>query len=203
MRKIPNSTAPKLESLEAREVPAVHIFEVNHTLHVVGDGHADTIAITDNGKGTITVNAGTEHFTATDIHHIKIDTGGGGDTLTYDLTAKLTTTETITAWLGKGSDKATFNFSAGVGSDGHLTLRLHDGAGADRDSVTMGSVAKGGSAVVKEFGGRGNDRISFHASGEVGGRLAVTVRGGWGHDIEHIVTDVYTVGTGKVTVSSS
>ncbi len=102
---------PAVEGLEAREVPAVQIFVTDHVLHVLGDGHANVIRIHDNGQGTITVDAGKEHFTASRIHEVTISTYGGGDRVTYQLTGPLKTTESITAMLGRGSDRSAFNFA--------------------------------------------------------------------------------------------
>ena len=201
MRKTANSTIPTLEVLESREVPAVQILASNHLLHIIGDGKADTIAISDNGRGTIKVRAGTESVTLTDIHGILINGGSGADKVTYDLTGKLMTTEVITAWLGGGADTATFNLLAGVGKTGHLKLNVHGGAGADHEWVGVGSIDKGGSAVVGEYGGRGNDHISFHAIGHVGGRLAVMVRGGAGKNWDSLVVDAHIVGSGTITIS--
>lgn len=170
--------APHLETLEAREVPAVQIFVSNHILQVVGDGHSNVISILDNGQGTITVVAGKEQFIATGIHNVNIATGGGGDQVSYQLTGKLQTTENVTATLGKGSDQGKFDFSDGVASNGHLTLVVHDGAGADHDSVTMGKIASGGSAILDIHGGEGYNTVEISTPDKVAGSLVVAVFNG-------------------------
>jgi hypothetical protein len=194
---------PVLEGLEAREVPAVQIFVTDHVLHVLGDGHANIVGIHDNGEGKITVDAGSEHFTASGIHEVKIATEGGGDRVNYQLTGPLKTTEKILANLGKGSDKAVFNFSEGVAAGGHLKLKVEDGAGADRDKVTIGSIAKGGSAVLQVHGGKGNDTIDFHSFGKVAGHLVASFHGDSGHNTQDIHSTAQITGKGNVNIKSS
>jgi hypothetical protein len=170
--------APHLESLEAREVPAVLIFVTDHTLDVIGDGHANIIKIQDNGQGTITVDAGNEQFTASGIHNVNIATGGGGDRVSYQLTGTLETTENITASLGTGSDKGNFDFSDGIAGDGHLSLVVYDGAGADHDTVTIGKIAAGGSAFVNIHGGSGNNTVKINTPDKIAGTLVVDIHNG-------------------------
>ncbi|WP_171472472.1 hypothetical protein [Frigoriglobus tundricola] len=177
---------PHLEGLEPREVPAVQIFVTDHVLHVIGDAHADTITVRDNGQGTITVTDGGEKVTASGIHEVSIVTGRGADRVSYKLTGPLKTTEDIGVWLGRGADRANFNFSDGVATGGHLKLAVHGGPGADREAVTIGSIAKGGTAVLDLYGGKGNDTLSLHASGTDSGSLSADLHGGSGHNTETV-----------------
>jgi hypothetical protein len=188
--------------MEAREVPAVHIFVTDHVLHVVGDAHANTITVRDNGQGTITVNAGTNHLTASGIHHVDITSGGGADKIDYQLTGALKTTEDIAVHLGKGADQATFNFSDGVAAGGHLKLTVDGGKGADQETVKIGSIAKGGSAVLHLNGGKGHDTLTLTASGTIAGRLIVDMNGGPGHDTERTGVHDTITGTGHLVVNT-
>ncbi len=194
---------PCLEGLEAREVPAVQIFATDHVLHVIGDGHADSIHVQDNGRGTITVNSGNEHFTVSGIDRVVIATGSGADKLSYNLTGPLEIAESITVRLGKGADTASLNFSDGVAAKGHLKLTVDGGSGADTEWVKIGSIAKGGSAVVDMDGGKGRDTLTFHSIGRVGGHLTAMIDGGSGHNTENVLTEDRISGTGSIDVRVS
>jgi hypothetical protein len=168
---------PQLESLEVREVPAIQILNTGHTLQIIGDAQANTISILDNGQGTISVSVGTEQFTLTGINNVKIDTRAGDDTVNYKLTGPLEVTESIEAWLGKGSDTSSFNFGHGIASDGNLTLKVHDGTGADQNTVKIGAIALGGSVSVNVDGGTGVNTIDRKTPDMELGKLDVNVIG--------------------------
>jgi hypothetical protein len=202
VNRTPNPSALRLEDLEAREVPAAHVSVVGHTLLVVGDNKADVVRIADNGRGTLTVDAGGTHLTAKDIRRVELFTGGGDDKVSYTLTGPLKTADRIDAFLGPGADAATFDFKAGVAAGGSLDLNLHGGKGDDKLKVDVGGVAKGGSAAVHVHGGPGKDAVYFHAVGDVGGRLVAMIDGGDGHDTQDVVSTAHQVGTGKVSIKS-
>lgn len=200
MNKSPSSL--RLEDLEAREVPAAQVAVVGHTLIVTGDDKADTVAIQDNGQGTLTVDAGGKQTVARDIHHVAILTGGGDDKVTYTLTGALKSARHVVALLGTGADTGTFDFKAGVADGGRLSLNLNGGIGADKLKVDVGGVAKGGSAEFVVRGGPGKDGVYFHSAGDVGGRLVGTVHGDGGDDALDVMTKAKAVGSGKVWVRS-
>ncbi len=169
--------APKLESLEAREVPAgIQVLVNNNVLQIIGDNHANAIAIHDNGQGKISVEFGNESFTVSGIATVKIDANGGNDTVHYKLTGPLKTTETIVAKLGSGADQGDFNFLAGVASNGHLTLKVNDGAGDDKDVVKLGTIASGGSATIAINGGSGANTVDLHTPDAEYGKLIVKLK---------------------------
>ena len=102
---------------------------------------------------------------------IAVRSGAGSDTVDYKLTGPLKVRERIVVDLGRGDDKAAFDFKAGVAATGHLDLVVRGRTGADHESVTMGSIAKSGSAKINLHGGRGDDTIGFRATGTVNGHL--------------------------------
>jgi hypothetical protein len=195
-----NRFVPRLEGLEVREVPAVQIFVTEHVLHIFGAANANVITVRDNGQGTITVNAGSEHFTASGIDGVQIATGAGGDRVNYKLTGPLKIAENIKVWLGKGADKANFNFSDGIAAGGHLKLTVDGGPGTDRETVKIGSVAKGGSADLDMNGGKGYDTLQLDTSGKVAGYLKATLNGGAGHNTEEVVILGKVIGMGYMDV---
>lgn len=166
----------QLESLEAREVPTIQVLATSGVLQIVGDNQANAINLLDNGDGKISVNFGTESFTVSGVNTVKIDTSAGKDAVHYKLTGPLETKETIVAKLGSGSDVGDFNFMAGIAADGHLTLKVNDGAGDDKDVVKMGTIASGGSATIAINGGSGTNTIDVHTPDAEYGKLIVKVK---------------------------
>src|SRR5207249_788253 len=117
--RILNRFVPQLESLENRWCPSGVSIQINNNAMVIhGDTLGDVINITDNGAGgvsaTISSSAGTVTGLGTGINQIFLNTGSGDDTLNYALTSGLVQNEKLYLDLGRGNDRANFDFSPGI-----------------------------------------------------------------------------------------
>jgi len=171
---IPSSThaarrsRPSLEALEARWCPsAAGIFQHGSTLLIQGDGANDAINISDNGQGgvtaSITLTKGPQTKTATGITDIKIDAGGGNDTITYGLTGPLSQQEKLMLCLDNGSSQANLDYSQGL-TDATLAIAVGGGKGSNEVRTQFGALTNsrlnlteclgsGGATAHVNFGG--------------------------------------------------
>jgi hypothetical protein len=177
-------TALQLEALNDRIVPAVTFAEVNGTLTVTGDQRANDIEITDDGTASgVTVTVGdTEYHPTQQISQVVVDSRGGSDTVSYNLTGDYVgTMRTVQVFLGNGKDTFTADLGHAIDSASIFALRVVGGNG--KDSLTVdasGNVA--GQLTVSLEGGNGMDDLSFNFTGELTGTLRAVADGGNGKD---------------------
>src|SRR5438034_321947 len=86
---------PRLESLDDRAMPSatVPFTEDNGILTIRGDQHANTIVVTDDGTGAanavqVTID-GHDYFSQGAVTKIVVNSGGGADTVRYELTGEM------------------------------------------------------------------------------------------------------------------
>jgi Ca2+-binding RTX toxin-like protein len=189
-----NSFAPQLNTLEAREVPAVVAFFNTDTLTVVGDDNANNIVVAADAGGNLKV---TNNGAA-----VKINTTFGSPT---NVNLK-----TVNVSAKGGNDMILIDKSINVlDANGKLAASangtLNGGGGDDRITVMSGGFVGGtpGSQIVGNFtmyGGSGNDfldsgfgnDIMFGGDGNdtlrwLPGTLIDTFDGGAGNDTAIIV----------------
>jgi hypothetical protein len=188
---------PQCEALEGRWCPSA-IRIVDHTLIVRGDALADTITITDDGAGnvaaTVSSAAGTISGTGSGINRILVDSGAGDDTVNLSLTGALGSDLAVLVHLGKGSDSANLDFSAGV-ANGHLNVGVSSGGGADRITSTFGTITNEAVEYVLALGA-GSDTVGLNLGGAVTtSSVDAYVHGGYG-------ADAVTANLGSVTDSN-
>jgi hypothetical protein len=138
---------PRLECLEDRWCPSgasISIAQGVITIH--GDGKADTIAVSDNGQGTVnaTITSASGQVLSQgggqSLSTIKIDGEGGNVTVNYLLTGTLMTPETLDLCLGGGNVNATLDYSAGLASS--LSLNVNGaGSGTNTLSTVVGNMS--------------------------------------------------------------
>src|SRR4051794_7459517 len=142
------------------------------TLVFTGDSADDTVAIYDNGTGTLhgayTVGLGvTAPFgPVPGIRNVRIDTQKGNDHVLYTVFGDMLVggARNIAVSLGDGNDTLRFDATKDIdmGPNSYVTLRA--------------------------TGGAGNDALSVLHRGELDGQFLVSLSGGAGKD--HLVTDV-------------
>jgi len=183
---------PRLEALESRWCPsAAGIVQSGHTLAIQGDGANDTITVSDNGQGgvtaSITLANGTKTLAATGITDIKIEGGGGNDTINYALTGVLSQSEQLMLCLDKGSSTATLDYSAGL-SKSALAVAIGGGTGSNHITTNFGAITNS-QLVLTECLGSGGATANVNFGGLVSGSLTnVTINGGAGND--HVFAQV-------------
>lgn len=174
-----NRVMPGFETLEGRQLmsvtPALAIHNhlqpavsatmgnINHTLLVRGSAFADQIHINDDGNhvhvfaifGSGFVSLG--NFTG--VEKVLIDTGGGNDTVTYNVKGtspldmngpnNFANRHTVVAFLGAGNDT--------------LTANVVDNLLLPGVATTIGSLGTGSNLAFSVNGSTGNDSASFRA----------------------------------------
>jgi hypothetical protein len=179
----PTHAALRLEALEDRQVPTVTVTPINiihenapatTSLSISGDGNNNTINITSNGRGGITVVGDGRASTFTGIDVVSVATSRGADTVTFNQAAVQISRLALSVSL---DDSGLF----AQGFDDRFTANL---AGAIGDGVAgSGDGARRLSIFVD--GGGGNDRLAVNALGlNVAARadLSVDLRGSGGRD---------------------
>lgn len=222
---------PRFETLEDRYCPSVSVItaplHVGNELRITGDAGPDTIKIVDNGAGHIDVLGANGHSlgSANNVTSLKLNSGGGPDNISYQLSHPLTVNEAMLFTLGDGATNALkLDFSAGI-QGANLLVGVMGGAGADTIKVTLGSIStayvnlfvsggagndsitvadgaadipRGSSVRVDLSGGAGNDNLSAAFSGSIFGSLMVNAYGGAGNDAVNVNVMVEEGSTGKV-----
>jgi hypothetical protein len=180
-----NRYLPRLEVLEGRSCPAVNIAVLGGTMLILGDNAANTVGITDFGDGnvdaSITSPTNTATRSAANINSIVVLARDGGDAVHYRLANALTTGRALLVDLGRGSDSANLDLSAGVDAAALLATVL-GGDDADNLQARIGGIAAGAYAAVGLEGGRGGDTIDASSDGLLNGGLAVALAGGADND---------------------
>src|SRR5262249_8904527 len=82
---------PQVETLEDRSCPSVSVNVLfGNTLVVTGDSAANTVTIPDAGNGSISANIDGVVGSGTAIKNVIVNTKGGDDNVTYNLTGTAT-----------------------------------------------------------------------------------------------------------------
>lgn len=196
---------PRAEALEDRCCPAVSILAFGRTLFILGDGSANTVTIRDQGDGTIdariTSSTNTAARTASNINSIVVLAGNGADAVNYELLNGLTTARALLFDLGRGTDTATVNASAGVSASA-LAAAVLGGDDVDDLKASVGGVAAGAYAGVALDGGGGGDTVAATFAGELDGTLALAVAGGLDNDTVSGVLDIAAGSTGYLAAAA-
>lgn len=158
-----------LESLETRYCPSVTIATADsgHTLVITGDNAANTVTITqddDDNEIKVQVAGGqTKFFNSNEITAVTVNLKGGDDKFTYKLGggSDFLFDKIIFVQLGKGNDKATFDFAtSGAAIKDKLTVAVaEDGGGDDTADITLGRV-DGQDVFVRTRMEFGNDTVN-------------------------------------------
>src|SRR5262245_50519319 len=165
-RRRPQSSSgrpPRFEVLEDRCCPAVSIAVLGGAMFVLGDSSANTVAISDQGNGTVTASisgaSNSASRTASNINSIVVLTREGADSVSYQLTNPLTTARALLFDLGQGNDTATVDATAGV-SRSALVVGVLGGDDSDDIHASIGAVAAGAYAALTLDGGGGDDTVA-------------------------------------------
>jgi hypothetical protein len=197
-----NAFRPQLESLDGRFVPAIIGISQNITTGlavVTADSGNDAINITDRGIGGLTVSGtGLAQAQTLDgrINRIVVNTGGGNDAVTYNITGTQRRSIRVEANLGAGNDRFTANQNGfDVRNSAAEVIRVTGGSGADRITVNAAgtaanrvNVAAGSSLQLHLVGGTdldlfdGADVIAVDYQGVLSGDLRLREVGGLGGD---------------------
>jgi len=151
----PGRFVPRLEVLEDRWCPSVTLQTNGPELRIDGNAAADTVSISDNGAGRVSVTANGRTTAFTGITQIRMQTGGGNDAVDYQLTGPITAEHQVRIDLGGGADTATIHASG---------------------------VQIGAKTEIGVSGGSGNDTITADLAAQVTGQLKLTLQGGDGND---------------------
>jgi len=159
---------PRLVALDDRSLPSAMISLTGSTLSITGDAGADNIVIQDDGTASgITVITADGTWTATgDVSAIVVNTGGGNDTVEYDLTGDLTTTRLVSVDLGKGADAFTVNLNQHTISGASTNLGITSSGDGGGDALTLnanGATVSPEAHMSVDFSGNaGKDAIAFN-----------------------------------------
>jgi Ca2+-binding RTX toxin-like protein len=189
-----NSFAPRLDTLEAREVPAVVAFFNTDTLTVVGDANANNIVVSADASGNlqvtnngsaVAINTTFGTPTNANLKTLSVDARNGNDSIlidkslnVLDANGKLAASANGTLRGGGGNDVITVQSGGFVGGVvgnaivGNFTM--YGNAGDDFLDSGFGNDLM--------FGGDGNDMLRW-----LPGTLIDTFDGGAGNDTAIIV----------------
>jgi hypothetical protein len=161
----------------------VAVFAAGGALVVFGTKADNTIHITDDGNGGVSVTVdGGAASSFTGIKNIVVHGRDGNDTVNYQLTGPATLGTHLNLHLGNGNDTATLDFAAGVNSP-RLKVDLDGGKGNDTVNATFGELTSG-NVYFRANLGDGDDTFTGTLNGDVlaGAKLRVKVAGHKGND---------------------
>lgn len=197
MRRVPSAVSNlRCESLESRDCPAAQIFQFGGYLLVTGDAAANNIVINDLGNGRLAVVADNKFQVRTGVQTVIVATGGGDDSVSYNLFGAASAANFVSIATGSGNDSIGLN---GTSLNDSLTVGVNAGIGDDDISVNLGGVPLGSTVNLYLTGSAGADSFDLNASGEVDGTLNVRANGGGGADTLSGDIDVAAGSTGTVT----
>jgi hypothetical protein len=200
--------APTLQTLDARDVPAV--ITVNplatgyNELVVTGNATDEVVDIRDLGNGTVVATAtGAAPVVATNVNQIRVFADAGHDTVRYTLLNDLqpqmfrgtALTHDVAVWLDgsdndtvpAGNDRFEARLADGVTitDQGRLQISANGGRGNDYLGVTAINVdvAPLGWMKTNIRGGSGDDTIAQLYRGEMDGIMAYRSWGDAGNDV--------------------
>lgn len=210
-----NRFSPSLQTLDARDVPAVITVSAlpdgSNQVTVIGDNSSEQIFCRDFGNGTVhTFATGAGLVVTNNVTQIRIFANGGNDEVRYDLLADLQAgrKQDVAAWLDSsiptvsGNDTFDARLWDGVSLQDRARLQIgcDGGFGSDRIMVQATNVDMKPSAWMKTniSGGAGNDVIGQVYSGEMDGSLALRTWGGDGDDTIREVMSFDAGSTGRI-----
>lgn len=208
-----NRFSPSLQTLDARDVPAVitvsGLPDGSNQVTVFGDASNEQVLIRDFGNGTVhTFATGAGLVVANNVTQIRVYADAGHDEVRYDLLADLqpgrsqdvrvnldgSTYSTLPA----GNDRFEARLWDGVSLQDRSRLQISadGGRGDDYMAVTAVNVDMKPSAWMKTniSGGSGNDVIAQVYRGEMDGSLAYR---SWGGDGDDTIRQVMTFDVGS------
>jgi hypothetical protein len=183
-----------VEQLEDRCVPACTVTPTgvapNVVLTILGDNANNSIQISDDGNGNITVTCdGVASLPVAGVRDIVVNGRKGRDSVFYTLTADLAAAQTrnVTVDLGEGNDlflaqainnadimgtaALSFNIKGNLGND-HIRFSFTD----DFDVNAAGILG------ILVNGNEGNDRIALVQLGAIDGNFNLALNGNAGRD---------------------
>jgi hypothetical protein len=187
---------PRLEALNARDVPSVTVVEGTGTsagvVRVYGDQWANDITVSDTGaaEGAVTITVSDDSEVTVDqtytfegeVTKVVVCSRSGADTVSYELTDELAAgvERQVVVWLGNQHDSFDAQL-AGLADGSSLKLYVYGGNGLDALSVTAaGDIA--GSLDVRLLGQNGKDSLFADFAGAVSGDFNLLLNGGNGVD---------------------
>jgi hypothetical protein len=189
---------PRIETLEDRCVPATFTFNgATGTLTVTGSNHRDAIAVQDDGTnnaGAVVVSDnGTILFSSgptagvDQVHTIIINTLGGKDRVSYDLTGDMVANNrSLQVKFGNGKgDRFDANLDGNL-VNSFLLLQVQGGGGGTRFTNNVNGSLNGASFLgLIEKGGHGKHTITVDATNTVNidpiAQMTVDLVGGAGN----------------------
>jgi hypothetical protein len=170
---------PRLESLEDRLVPALHltalgvsVMQFGTLVQITGASTKDMITILDNGTdndGAVQVTfspkktgATSPFFSHGKVTLIAINTKGGNDTVSYTLSqaGADTASRSIHCELGSGKDSFAGKIADGLAGGARWEVSVHGGSGKDSERFDCAGRLEGGSNLsVSLFGDSDRDTI--------------------------------------------
>src|SRR5262245_4242032 len=195
------SRAPRLavEALESRDCPACTVFQAGHTVHILGDGSANTITISEAvppatpAAMTIIADGTTTTFAGGTIARVYVQTRAGDDVVTYksSVVPGREGISSLSISLGTGNDVADVTDSQLISNVADMPGRwsvMIDGSAGDDTVVTRFGRLDLGSMRVRANLGEGNDTFAALLAGPIanmsGKAIAIgfNVQGGAGDD---------------------
>jgi hypothetical protein len=204
---------PRLEALEDRSVPAVHVFARGSTLYIEGDKASNTVALVQEGH-EVRVTADTARTqTFAGITSVVADLGAGNDRMTV-AAAPLPTYGNnpqaalfaVSVGLGAGDDQFTGNVvppDTEIPTNCSISLNVEGGNGRDTVEITASGRTGNGAAmdllVLNEFsisveGGTGGDEVGIIIINSKVGTLNQIVNLGEGNDSLSFESDLTVTG---------
>lgn len=202
---------PRVEGLEDRRALScmVSFNPATSILQVTGNGDPDTVLITDNGTSGVdnvrvscsVPGGGTSLFVPGGVvREIRVNSGGGLDNVTYNLTSNLLASRTVKTELGDGNDWFTANLGGNLQSGVNYLVDVKGGNGNDRIRVYADydvDVGWGATLRTELRGEDGEDNIATYYRGELDGLLDLFTSGGDDDDTvaSYVTLDAGSTGT--------
>lgn len=180
---------PTLESLEAREVPAVNFSLSGGVLRINGGISAEHIAINDQGNGTVRVYTSGNLHSFAGVAEVEVNMNRGNDHVDFILQGNQTTDIDYHINLGNGDDTFTHTVNNKVIS-GDLQMFIYGDVGNDEFYGDIrADVLNTSTYRLHCFGEGGEDFIQIFAPDvDVFGQFTLFADGGWNNDTIKIVT---------------
>jgi hypothetical protein len=134
---------PRLETLEDRWQPSCVVINSGPTLLIIGDNADNSVAINDDGAGSITATCDGTSSSFDGIQRVVIKTRGGNDHIEYELdpNADLVSARKLQIETGTGDDFVSLNFQGEI--QAALRTYLKTGIGDDIVLARFGTITGG------------------------------------------------------------
>lgn len=199
---------PYFECLESRDCPSIttSLTDGGHTLVIQGNADAETLRVTqDDSANTLTVESSvtrarvvtgpinTQTFSSSAITKVVINTGGGDDSLLYQLRSGTNLVYAKDFWIdtGSGNDSISVDLAKGDANSPNLSriqapLNFYSTTdhGADNMQIKVGEIDANVPVIFNTSLGGDDDVYSFTQAGNVDWRASLSswVDGGAGRD---------------------